>query len=118
MKHAPVVILDRCNIPRIGESYCCELTLGHSGCHQATVDGYTFEYGPSNPPMVPRQSREKRLEMLLSSARDVIVEQRTTIATERARLARAIETLRYVAEVYRSPLCAEAIREILSSNVW
>lgn len=115
MKHPSVVILDRCNMPRIGEEYRCELTLGHSGCHQATVDGYTFEYGPANPPMVPRQSREKRLEMLLSSARDVIVEQRTAIATERARLARALETLRYVADVYRSPLCAEAIKEIEKS---
>jgi hypothetical protein len=112
MKH-PIPILDRCNFPPVGESsYRCELTLGHAGQHQVTEDGHTFSYGPSNPPTAPRQSREKRLEALLSSARDVIIEQRTALIRSEARLTRALEVLRYVKDVYESPLCAEAIREI------
>jgi hypothetical protein len=112
LKHL-ITILDRCNFPPSGESpYRCELTIGHAGQHEITEDGHSYKYGPSNPPMVPRQSREKRLEMLLTSARDVIIEQRTALLRSEARLARALEVLRYVKNVYKSPLVAEAIREI------
>jgi hypothetical protein len=111
MKH-PTLILDRCNFPCQGKQYRCELTIGHSGQHQVTEEGHSYCYGPSNPPIVPRQSRERRLEALLSSARDVIIEQRTALEKEQVRVKRALEVLRYVTQVYKSPLCAAAIKEI------
>jgi hypothetical protein len=81
-----------CEAPAMGGSPLCDLPKGHDGIHAySEVDGsgkkHTYSWG---------KGAEKE-------------------DTE-ARLKRAIQVLHYVAEVYRSPLVREALKELTAEE--
>jgi len=82
-----------CGLAAVGGSPTCELERGHKGFHEHTEKDETgkvrtFHWGKGWP---------------------------STGDTE-ARLFRALEVLKYVADVYQSPLVKEAIKEITAEE--
>ena len=81
-----------CGVPAIGGSPICELERGHEGfhTHTETDDGKTrtFHWGKGKP----------------------------LKGDTEARLFRALEVLRYVADTYKSPLVKEAIKELTAEE--
>jgi hypothetical protein len=68
---------------------------------------------------VSSTTREERLEGLLESARNVVIAQRETIRSQQGLIRRqderirgAVETLRYLADQYDSPLAREAVESL------
>jgi len=82
-----------CGVPAIGGSPTCELKRGHDDFHAHTETDETgktrtFHWGKGKP---AKEDTE-------------------------ARLLRALEVLRYVADTYKSPLVKEAIKELTAEE--
>jgi hypothetical protein len=110
----------------MGNGHLCDLYKGHKGLHQITEAGQTFQWGPtirsSRPPVHPPTAsltiaeRIPRLETMLNQSREIMITQRQDNAVLRAKLERAVQIIRYMAEVYRSPIALEALKELTETK--
>jgi hypothetical protein len=110
----------------MGNGHLCDLHKGHKGLHQITEAGQTFQWGPtirsSRPPVPPHTAsmtiaeRIPRLESMLNQSREIMITQRHDNAVLRNKLERAIQIIRYMAEVYRSPVALEGMKELTETE--